>query len=398
LNAYEFWTRYLAVFDQVQPVARVLDVDTVPSAYRRADGAGVSFSAVPNYLGPWQYAARALKVRRAVRNGVQRANAVIMRVSSHLGGCLEPELSRHGHPFGLEVVNDPYDVFAPGAVRYQLRPLFRWWFTRQLRRQCRAAAGVAYVTERTLQSRYPNAAYSVGMSDVEITRETILPASAVFTTHYSSVELDSGSDYVASRSAPRIARKFNLITVASLTQMYKAPDILIHAVARAIHSGFDITLRIAGDGKHRAELEQLAARLELGDRIQFLGQVPAGAAVRAELDRADLFVLPSRCEGLPRAMVEAMARALPCIGTNVGGIPELLHPDDLVPPGNIEALERQICEVLSSPSRMTAMSARNLNRAQDYRDDLLAARRTAFFRHLRSTTEAWLSASGRQPI
>jgi glycosyltransferase involved in cell wall biosynthesis len=174
--------------------------------------------------------------------------------------------------------------------------------------------------------------------------------------------------------------------------MYKAPDILIHAVDRAVRAGFDITLRIAGDGKHRAELEQLAARLSLAGRIQFLGQVPAGAGVRAELDRADLFVLPSRCEGLPRAMVEAMARALPCIGTTVGGIPELLHPDDLVSSGDVDALAQKIREVLSSPSRMTAMSARNLARAQDYRDDVLAARRNAFFSHVRSTTEAWLAA------
>jgi glycosyltransferase involved in cell wall biosynthesis len=93
-------------------------------------------------------------------------------------------------------------------------------------------------------------------------------------------------------------------------------------------------------------------------------------------------------------MVEAMARGLPCIGTAVGGIPELLHSDDLVPAGDVGSLERKICEVLSSPARMSAMSARNLGRAQDYRDDILAARRKAFFTHVRTTTEAWLARKG----
>src|SRR5437867_4440191 len=166
VNSYEFWTRYLAVFDRVKVVARVKDADIADPGWLRADGAGVEFAAVPNYLGPWQYLARAAKVRRAVHQAVVESEAVIMRVSSHLAGCLEPKLIRSGHPFGLEVVNDPYDVFAPGAVRYKLRALFRWWFTRQLRRQCARAAGVAYVTETALQLRYPNQAYSVGMSDV----------------------------------------------------------------------------------------------------------------------------------------------------------------------------------------------------------------------------------------
>jgi hypothetical protein len=73
-------------------------------------------------------------VRRAIRRAAGPRDAVIMRVSSHLAGCLEPQLLRESRPFGLEVVNDPYNVFAPGGVRYRLRPLFPWWFTRQLRR------------------------------------------------------------------------------------------------------------------------------------------------------------------------------------------------------------------------------------------------------------------------
>src|ERR1043166_5635017 len=111
--------------------------------------------------------------------------------------------------------------------------------------------------------------------------------------------------------------------------MYKAPDVLIRAVAQCVAAGFDLTLHVVGDGKHRPELEQLASALGVSDRVIFLGLLPAGAAVRERLDRSDLFVLASRCEGLPRAMVEAMARSLPCIGSTIGGIPELLPEDDM---------------------------------------------------------------------
>jgi glycosyltransferase involved in cell wall biosynthesis len=393
INSYEFWVRYLSVFDRVKVLARVKESDSRPAAYRAASGPGVVFRAVPNYEGPWEYIARNNHVRRAIRGAVDASDAVIMRVSSHIAGCLESCLVRAGHPYGLEVVNDPYDVFAPGAVQYHLRPVFRWWFTRQLRRQCRQAIGVAYVTEQALQARYPCSAYSAGLSDVEISHENILEIPPVFTTHRSTIEPEKGDSIECDQIEPKRSQPFHIVTVASLAQMYKAPDVLIRAVAECIHRGIDLHLRIAGDGKHRPELERLVASLRLGGRVEFLGQVPAGIAVREELDRSDLFVLASRCEGLPRAMAEAMARALPCIGSTVGGIPELLPSEDLVPPGNVTALADKIQEVLSSPARMRRMSARNLARAQEYRDDVLAERRRAFFTHIRQTTAAWLASS-----
>ena len=62
-----------------------------------------------------------------------------------------------------------------------------------------------------------------------------------------------------------------------------------------------------------------------------------GHGVTEQLDAADVFVLPSRQEGLPRAMIEAMARSLPCVGSDVGGISELI-PDWVVPPNDPQAL------------------------------------------------------------
>ena len=87
-----------------------------------------------------------------------------------------------------------------------------------------------------------------------------------------------------------------------------------------------------------------------------------------------------------------MARALPCVGSTVGGIPELLPPEDLVPPGDAAALARKLREVVTDPARLAAMSARNLSRAGDYNDDVLRPRRVAFYRHLRDATAAWLPA------
>jgi len=194
-------------------------------------------------------------------------------------------------------------------------------------------------------------------------------------------------------AGPRQGRQrtspFTLLTVGTLAQLYKAPDVLIDATEICVRDGFDVRLVLVGDGQYRRELEARAARLRRREHVRFLGQLPPGDAVRAQLDEADLFVLPSRQEGLPRAMVEAMARALPCIGSKVGGIPELLPDDDMVPPDDVLALARKMREILSEPGRLLCMSKRNLEKAREYRAEHLHERRIEFYKHLRETAEAW---------
>jgi glycosyltransferase involved in cell wall biosynthesis len=133
-------------------------------------------------------------------------------------------------------------------------------------------------------------------------------------------------------------------------------------------------------------LQARAQGLGIEDRVVFRGHLQFGAAVRHGLDSADLFVLPSRQEGLPRAMLEAMARALPAIGSTAGGIPELLDPENLVPPNDPQALANKLAEVLRDPSRLQQMSAANLAKAREYEETLLEQRRNLFLEQVREET------------
>ncbi len=388
--SHAFWLRYLEVFDRVCVVARVRDVPDVPGDHGQANGMGVAFVGVPYYLGPWGYLRSWRRIVCISENILRQDPAVVMRVPSPIAACMHGVLRRKRQPYGLEVIGDPYDVFSPGAVIHPLRPFFRWLLPRQMRRQCEAAAGAAYVTQRALQERYPCGGYSLGLSDVE------LPAQA-FITVYSSIEL-SQWDFADSPRASTSAQRKNLIFVGTLEQMYKGQDVLIEAVSRLVREGLDLGLSCVGDGKYRQRLEARCAEMGLGRRVAFHGSLRSGDAVRAEIDKADLFVLPSRTEGLPRAMVEAMARGIPCIGSNVGGIPELLPPEDLVPPGDARALARKIREVVTDPARMSQMSFRNLEKAKEYRNDVLHTRRVAFYQYVREQTELWLRTKDRRRI
>lgn len=373
--SYSFWRRYLQVFDHVTVVARVRKTEHPAPGWQRADGDAVSFLSVPYFLGPWQYVRRLRTVYKAVRKGIERRDAVVLRIPSQIAGAIEPTLRKTGRPYGVEVVVDPYDAFAPGSVEVPLRPLVRWWFAGRLRRRCASASAVAYVTREALQRRYP-------------------PSPNAFTTHYSSVELPSCAFVRSPRESSTGQCAFALITVCSLTYLAKGSDVLLDAVAHCIDEGLDLRVVLVGGGRYRAVLEARAAALGLGERVRFCGQLASGQAVREQLDQADLFVLPSRAEGLPRSMIEAMARGLPCIGSTVGGVPELLPPQDLVAPNDVRALALKIGQVLGDPERMARMSERNLAEAREYREEVLSQRRDAFYRYLLGRTEAWQQASG----
>jgi glycosyltransferase involved in cell wall biosynthesis len=365
---YSFWTRYLEVFNSVRVVARIVDVPAADPGWLRVDGPRVTLTAVPPYKGPLQYALRRGGIRRAVAEAFQPGDAVILRVGSVLADAIIPKLLKARHPYAVEVIGDPWDTFSPGAVHHPLRPFFRRWFSHRLRMQCLGAGAAAYVTEGALQRRYPAGPGSlmVGFSDVE------LPSEAFVAT-------------------PRLENRLRIgtviITVGTLEQLYKSQDILIDAVGHEVGEGQDLRLVFVGDGQYRSALEAQAERRGLQGRVRFLGWLPGGKAVRAELDAADLFALPSRQEGLPRAMVEAMARGLPCLGSTVGGIPELLPAEDMVPPGDASALAHKIREMVGDSVRMARMSERNLEKAKGYREEALASRRRAFYRHVREMTE-----------
>ena len=381
--AYPFWQRYLDVFDGVRVVARTRDVAAVPGSYLPATGEGVHFACVPYFVGAWQYMRRAQQVRRAARGAIGEDCAVILRVASTIANTIYPVLRRKQRPYGVEVVGDPWDMFGPGVVDHPFRPLIRRLFTRRLKTQTRHAMAASYVTAQALQERYPAGSHAL--------KANFSSADIRAVVGVSDVELPSVAG--TSRTFIREPQQpLRVLFVGTLAQLYKAPDLLIDAVALCRRRGIRLHLTIVGDGGFRPQLEKQAKRLGIAQDVLFRGQLNA-VGVREELMRAELYVLPSHTEGLPRAMIEAMAVALPCIGSTVGGIPELLAGEDLVPPRDVNALARKLEDVARDPERMRRMSERNLVKAQEYNEAVLHDRRVGFYKYVRERTEAWLVAS-----
>ncbi|HET9153546.1 MAG TPA: glycosyltransferase family 4 protein [Solirubrobacterales bacterium] len=131
----------------------------------------------------------------------------------------------------------------------------------------------------------------------------------------------------------------------------KGQTVLLEAIAELTHRGHEVTATIAGEGALKPELEKMAERLGLGDRIEFPGAV--GQHQLQDLyEAATVFCLPSFGEGVPIVLMEAMAMEVPPISTRIAGIPELIEHERgglLVPPGRADALAGALESLLTDP-------------------------------------------------
>ncbi|MEP6572032.1 MAG: glycosyltransferase [Gemmatimonadota bacterium] len=167
------------------------------------------------------------------------------------------------------------------------------------------------------------------------------------------VVIPSGIDIAETRAAERMDVRARLdlppeallvVAVGALT-IEKGHEDLIAAIALLRESMPLVHLVIAGAGPLRARLEQQAISAGIRDRVHLLGHLPEAASLIAE---ANLFVLPSREEGLGTSILEAFALDVPVLATRVGGVPDLVGADAglLVPPADTAALAGAISRFL----------------------------------------------------
>ncbi len=154
------------------------------------------------------------------------------------------------------------------------------------------------------------------------------------------------------RRAPRPFGAPTTIGIAANLEWWKGVDTLILALARV---GRPVRLEVFGEGAQRRALEELAAAC--GVDATFHGHVTDAVDRFGTLD---MFVLPSRAENFPIALLEAMSWALPSVATSVGGIPEMIEPGGsglLVPPNDVDALAAALVDLISNPEWAYEMGA-----------------------------------------
>ena len=354
-----FKSRYLQVFDELEIICRTPEpVGTVVEM-----GPGVKLVSVGGWKGAFDFITKRPRIRRIVEAKVEQAESLLMIVPSFLSGIAWGGLRKRSRPYAVEVVGDPEGVFSPEACKHIFRDILRKQFTSRLKSLCANACCASYVTAEALQLKYP-------------------ASKSAYQTNYSSIVLDSNSFASTPKIFSSTKKSWRIICVGAMDHPLKGQDLLVEALSVLRSNSVDATVVFVGDGALRNKLESQVASLSLNEYVHFTGKLQPGDQVRRELDNSDLYVLPSRSEGLPRVVIEAMARGLPCFGSDLPGVHELLPRECIFPVNDASKIAYLIADLVKDIESINKLSVRNLAASQKYSDEVLSQRRLDMYREL----------------
>lgn len=213
-----------------------------------------------------------------------------------------------------------------------------------------------------------------------------------FTSVISSEQLTALKQARRTRSA---SEPLSVLYVGRLTKS-KNVTTLIEAAAQLRAEGVDVRCDIVGEGPLEEELRQQVQRLGLAEYVAFAGGLPF-ERVLAHYKRADVLVLVSETEGWPKAIAEAMACGLVCVGSDRGLVPWLLGEGRgfAIPPGDVPALTQTLSMIARSPKLQAEMSQRASAFGQKYSlEHLREALRELLMRYWHPNPEAYAAQRG----
>lgn len=351
--------RYFNVVDELVVATRVYKIDkTYKEAHQeKITLPNIKFIEFPNlntFKGIFTLIPKAKKV---LKKEMQKVDLVFIRggIIATLGVTVARELNK---PYLLENAGCAWDGYWNHSLAGKLIAPFMEY---RAKIDTRDAAFVIYVTEKWLQNRYPTKGIS---------------------TYASNVILDTMDDIILNkRQQKNNLNKSDLIvvgTTAAINNKAKGQQYFIEAMSKL--KKYNIRYELVGSGDSNY-LRSCALKNGVADRVVFKGQMKH-QQVLEWIDSLDIYIQPSMQEGLPRALIEAMSRACPAIGSSTGGIPELLPFDAIFKRGNVDSLIKTFKTIIESD--LDAKAKVNFNKAKEYELEKLNSRRNVVYEQFKN--------------
>lgn len=360
----KLWDRYLEYFEELIVVGRVKNVNVSIKSDYLVENNKVHFYEIPSYKGIKEYFYKRKKILAKIKKISDEDEAFICRIPGRLSSLLLKELIKKNKPFALEVVGDPLDSIKALKINFFIRQFLRLKFYLEMKKYIKLSYAVMFVTESTLQKRY------------KTNKNARIYSASNVIIHKSDFAKE------AKKFKKDINRKQIIITsIGSLNQSYKGVDIALKAIAKLIKRGYNIKFIWVGDGRLKNYYEKLASKLKIENYVKFMGQLTRREVFNI-LNESDIYIHPSKAEGLPRALIEAMSCGLPCIATDVGGIHELLSAEALVKPGSVKDLYEKINYFIRNKNIMNKEALLNYKMSKKFETSILEKKRSEFYKYI----------------
>jgi glycosyltransferase involved in cell wall biosynthesis len=297
---------------------------------------------------------------KKINNALNNVEVAIVRLPSTIGllGYVFSKLKKKN--IIVEMVGCPWDsLYNYGGLKAKIAAPLMFLLTKVA---AHYSHNTIYVTNQFLQNRYPSKyKNSVGCSDVVIDVD-------------SKVYLER-LEYIKTL----FDRKVRIGIIGALGSKYKGFDKLFECaniLERKFPGKYEIDIVGGGDG---SKLTGLIDKLGLGGIVSIIGSLSHPVGINKWLDSIDIYVQPSKQEGLPRAVIEAMSRGCTCIGSTAGGIPELLESDFIHQQEDVNAFASLIIKATKKES-LVKQCKRNFSESKKYTSTTLDRKRNEFYR------------------
>lgn len=294
---------------------------------------------------------------KLIQKAVEKSDLVVIKMPlMGFGSCAIHWANVFERKYILEVVGCAWDAFWYHSLKGKFLAPLSFLLTKK---KIHEASYVLYVTSQFLQNRYPTVGHSIGCSNVFITEVE----RKILDKRLEKIEL------------LKLSNSLKIGTTSPVDVRFRGQEYVIKAIAKLKKRGLRFDYYMAGGG-NPLYLKKLSIKLGIKDQVHFLGKL-SSEEVNRYLDNIDIYIHPSKAEGLPRALIEAMSRGVPSLGSRTAGIPELLPDTRLFGKGKVDEIALLLQQFTAEIMKSDAIY--NYELSKKYWEEELANKRKRFY-------------------
>ena len=358
------WGKYTDVFGSLTVLARGQDIGVnvernhVLSAMPEDS---INFIFVKSIASPVKLVKNYLETTKFISNAVKNSDIVIARLPSENGLQAIKYAKKYNKKYIVEVVGCVWDgLWNYGNLSAKMYAPIAYI---RMRKAINTSINILYVTNEFLQNRYPY-------------NDDAMIVSA------SNVNINSKGNAITIS----LNKVLTIGLIGNFKTNYKGIDIALEALGALKKDKVNFVFKVLGNGNEQAYYSLIKKNNLEGD-VVFCSSLPSGQPVLDWLDNIDIYIQPSRQEGLPRALIEAMSRGCICIGSTAGGIPELLESEFVHKKGSSKELYVRIRQSLTMRN-LDSHRERNISESQKYKYTYINKIRQDFFEKVKGQNES----------
>lgn len=349
----EVWNRYLKFCDSFTLLLRQeeknLTTNEASAKYNIIDLDKIKFIKIPNLsssISSFINLKKRRELREIIRENVAVADCVIVRLPCYAGHLALKYAKKSNKKYLVEVVGDPLiSLWYHGSITGKILAPFSY-----IRLKCdlRKSKNVIYVSQRFLQNRYPAMANAIGIPDVFLND----PSKEVLKKRISKIN-----------SLNKSTIKLGLI--GSLNVAYRGHEVLLRTGSVLKKKGINVEIHFLGNGDIQNMMNK-ASQYSLENEVFCDGVLPSGEPVYEWIDKIDILVMPTKAETLGRAIIEAMSRGCPVIGSLETAICEQIGYDCLTYSDDYDSISNLILKMMNNKDYMRSCAYENYYRSFKY--------------------------------